>query len=307
MVSYIVYSIMILILPLLLMGFLQKIKAKLQNRIGAPLLQPFFNVLKLWNKTQILSEDASFLFRFGILLNFCIATYLILSVPWLNFSPMIMGLDLFLLVYLLAAARFFNILSALDTGSPFGAFSGSREAALSFLVEPSLVLCLLAPGLLINSNVMSEMFAFKTAVNSDNPAVWIFASLGLFLTALVELSRMPVDDPNTHLELTMVHEAMIIEASGRNLALCEYSYALKLTLFFGLSVQCFLHAVSAFLPSNEWLTLFFSVIGMFFLAAVLAMLETVLVKLKWTKCPDFIAYALTMGMFACIVALRGRT
>lgn len=304
--SYLVYLVLVLLVPLLLIGFLQNIKAKLQNRVGPPLLQPFFNFFKLWNKTQVLSEEASYLFRFGIVINFCIAMYLNLSVPWLNFSPAIVGMDLFLFVYLLAAARFLNILSALDAGSPFGTFSGSREAALSFLTEPSLVLCLLAPCLLASSNILSDVFSFQ-ATTPDNPAVWIFACLGLFLVGLVELSRMPVDDPTTHLELTMVHEAMIIEASGRNLALSEYAYALKLTLFFGLSVQCGLHAMGNWLPSNEWLMLLLSILGLFFLAIILALLETVLIKLKWTKCPDFIAYALTMAMFACIVALGGRT
>ncbi len=306
MVRYFVYSLLVLLVPFLLIGFLQNIKAKLQNRIGPPLLQPFFNFFKLWNKTQVLSEDASYLFRFGIVINFCVVVYLILSVPWLNLSPVIAETDLFLFVYLLAAARFVNILSALDTGSPFGTFSGSREAALSFLVEPSMVLCLLAPCLLASSNILSDVFSFQARI-PDNPPVWIFACLGLFLVALVELSRMPVDDPVTHLELTMVHEAMIIEASGRNLALTEYAYALKLTLFFGLSVQCGLHALGNWLPSNEWLILVLSVLGLFFLAIILALLETVLIRLKWTKCPDFIAYALTMAMFACIVALGGRT
>lgn len=301
-----VYFICALLLPFLLMGFVQKAKAKLQNRIGAPVLQPFFNIYKLIGKDQILSEDSSGLFRAGLLINFCCFAFLIVSVPWLSFSPVSQSVDIFFFVYLLATSRFFSILSSLDAGSPFGAFAGSREATLSFLVEPAMILCLLAPSILANSSNMEQIFSFAHTMQTQNPIVWIFASIGLFLVGLIDLSRMPVDDPTTHLELTMVHEAMVIEASGRNLALSEIAYAFKLSIAFGLSVQCLMHAVYFWLPQNQWLLLLLSIAGIFALGFILAILETVLIKLKWTKCPDFIAYALTMGLFACLAALGVR-
>lgn len=306
--SIAIYSICAMTLPLLLIGFIQKIKAKLQNRIGAPLLQPFYNTFKLLNKGQILSEDASFIFRLGILINFCLATYLIYSVAWLNFAPVLRDMDIFFFVYILATARFFSILSALDTGSPFGAFGGSREATLAFLVEPAMVLCLVAPCILYGSSSISQIFSFSSnqSQSVQNPMVWIFASAGLFLVGLVELSRMPIDDPATHLELTMVHEAMTLEASGRSLALSEIAYSFKLVIFLGLVVQCALHSIYFLLPKNEWIIFGMSVVGIFVLALLVATLETVLVKLKWNRCSDFIAYAITMGLFACIAALAGR-
>ncbi|MCW5821492.1 MAG: NADH-quinone oxidoreductase subunit H [Cyanobacteria bacterium TGS_CYA1] len=301
-----VYTLSALLVPFLLIGFVQKAKAQLQNRVGASVLQPFFNIFKLFGKNQIISEDSSGLFRAGILVNFCCFAYLIWSVPWLSFSPAISSVDIFLFVYLLATARFFSILSALDTGSPFGAFAGSREATLSFLVEPAMILSLVAPSILTGSSSLERIFSFTHQVSSQNPIVWIFAGISLFLVALTDLSRMPVDDPTTHLELTMVHEAMTIEASGRNLALSEIGYAFKLAMFFGLSVQCLLHGIAFCLPSDQWILLAMSIAGIFSLGLLLALLETVLVKLKWTKCPDFIAYSLTMGLFACIAALGVR-
>lgn len=304
--NIVVYTVCALLLPFLLMGFVQKSKAQLQNRVGASVLQPFFNIFKLFGKNQILSENSSGLFRAGLLINFCCYAYLILSVPWLSLSAANANVDIFFFVYLLATARFFSILSSLDTGSPFGAFAGSREATLSFLVEPALILCLLAPSILAGSSNMERIFSFNSSMQAQNPIVWIFASIGLFLVALIDLSRMPVDDPTTHLELTMVHEAMTIEASGRNLALSEIAYAFKLTIAFGLAVQCLMHALYFWLPSNQWILLLLSVTGIFALGFLLAILETVLIKLKWTKCPDFIAYALTMGLFACIAALGVR-
>src|SRR5262249_18302021 len=133
--------------------------------------------------------------------------------------------------------------------------------------------------------------------------VWILAGAGLFLSSLVGLSRMPVDDPTTHLELTMVHEAMIIENSGPNLALVEMTYALRLSIFYGLTVQCFLHALTALSAMSMPDLAALSVGGIFVLVGVTAVLETVMVKLKWTKCPEFIAYALTMGLFASMAAI----
>jgi len=301
-----IYTVSALLIPFLLIGFVQKMKAQFQNRIGAPLLQPVFNIFKLFGKNQIISEDASGLFRAGILINFCCFAFLIWSVPWLNFSPAITNVDIFFFVYLLATARFFSILSALDTGSPFGAFAGSREATISFLVEPAVILCLLALSILAGSSNMERIFSFVSQTQFHNPIVWIFSGIGLFIVALIDLSRMPIDDPTTHLELTMVHEAMTIEASGRNLALSEISYAFKLAITFGLACQCLLHGIYFWLPNNQWIIFALSIVGMFALGLLLAVLETVLVKLKWTKCPDFIAYALTMGLFACIAALGVR-
>lgn len=303
--SWFVYCASALIIPFFTLGIIQKMKAILQNRVGPPVLQVLFNIFKLFLKHQVVSHDASFLFRGGALINFSLLLVLLLSCPWLPFHPVFQDVDVFLLLYILAAARFFAIIASMDAGSPFGAFAGSREATLALLTEPALLLSLLAPCLLEQTCNLSQVFSFQDHSGIQYASVWLLAGLGIFLASLVELSRMPVDDPTTHLELTMVHEAMIIENSGRNLALSELAYAFKLSLFFGLSVQCFLHSLKCFCNLSSSGLLVLSLFGIGILAVLVAVLETVLIKLKWTRCPDFIAYSLTMGLFACMAAIGG--
>lgn len=303
--TWIFYSASALVVPFLVLGLIQKVKANLQNRIGPPLFQSYYNLFKLLSKHQVISSDASFLFRGGPIINLCLMIILIACCPWLSVSPIIQNVDIFLFLYLLAAARFFAVVASMDTGSPFGAFASSREVTLSLLTEPALLLSLLAPCLLTHTCNMSSAFSFENHSSVQSAAVWLMAGAGIFLAGLVELSRMPIDDPTTHLELTMVHEAMLIENSGRNLALAELAYALKLTLFFGLSVQCLLHSILNFSALPAEFLFILSIAGIFLLAILVSVLETVLVKLKWSRCPDFIAYSVTMGLFACMAAIAG--
>ncbi len=301
--EWLLFAAVLLVVPILTAGTIRKIKARLQNRVGPPLLQPLYNVVKLWRKGETVSEDATWIFRGAAVINLAVVLVVAALLPWVSFKPGLTGDDIFLFIYLLASARFFGILAALDTGSPFSAFSSSREATLSLLVEPAIVLSLVALALGAHSTSLGSIFAYGAAAGPAAAPVWIVAGCGLFLSSLVELSRMPVDDPTTHLELTMVHEAMLIENSGPNLALAEIAYTVRLTFLYGLTVQCFLHAVYAVAPVGMTLLAVLSVLGIFLLAAGTALLETVTVKLKWTRCPEFIAYALTMGLFACMAAI----
>lgn len=289
--------------PLVTTGCIRKLKARLQNRLGPPLWQPLFNVVKLFRKGEILSDEASWIFRGGPVINMTIVVIVGCLVPWVSFKPAVSGDDIFLLIYLLAVVRFFSILGALDTGSPFSAFSGSREATLSLLVEPAVVLSLVALAFGARSTSLGQVFAYGGGEGLAAVPVWILAAAGLFLSSVVELSRMPIDDPTTHLELTMVHEAMIIENSGPNLALAEWAYSVRLTVLYGLTVQCLLHAVAAVTPLTGAALAALSIVGILIVAAATAMIETVTVKLQWIKCPEFIAYALTMGLFACMAAV----
>ena len=167
--------------------------------------------------------------------------------PWLSYGQhFINSSDIFLIIYLFGLARFFTVLAALDAGSVFGGFGASREVTLALLVEPGVILCFASLGCVGHTSSLAQIFSYSVSQNQvlyEEPALWLLAGTVLFLASLVELSRMPVDDPNTHLELTMVHEAMILENSGPNLALTEYTHYLKMCILLGLSGQCFLHAV----------------------------------------------------------------
>lgn len=293
------FSVSLVLVPPFLTGVIRKTKARLQNRIGAPLLQPFFDLVKLFRKEETLSNTASWVFRFSAALSVAVAFYLAIVVPWsaprLQFWPC----DLFLLLYLFAGMRLFALLAAMDTASPFGAIAASREATLSFLVEPAAILSLTALGVVAQSSDLNVIFA---STEHKHLSLWLLSGTAFLLASLVELSRMPIDDPTTHLELTMVHEALILEASGKNLALLEYANSLKLCVLFGISAQCYLHAVPGVFSLDPLVVGCASFMVLCLLACLLGVFESLAVKLNWRKAPEFIAYALTLSFVASIVA-----
>ncbi len=202
-------------LPPLVPGVLRKIKAYLQNRIGASIFQPYYDIYKLLCKGETVSDTASWIFRNSSAINLSVLLLIAICVPWLSFKPNFNGADIILVIYMFALARFFTVLAALDTGSAFGGFGASREVTLAMLVEPAIMLCLASLACTAGSTDLNVIFSYSNHTMAHSSALWFMAGLGLFLASLVELSRMPVDDPTTHLELTMVHEAMILENSGQ--------------------------------------------------------------------------------------------
>lgn len=300
--SWLIFLFATCTLPFLLIGFIRKLKALLQNRQGPPLWQSLFNILKLFHKRETISNESSWLFRASCAINLAALVVLALAVPWISFKPDFPADDLFLIVYLLAGIRFLSMLAAMDAGSPFGAFGAPREAVLSMLVEPAIVLSLVGLAIPARSTDLGTVFQFP---ESATPlSIWLLAGIGLFLASLVELSRMPVDDPTTHLELTMVHEALTIENSGPNLALVELGYSIKLLILYGLSAQCFIHALlPPHLVGRPVVAGIVSLVLLFTLAGLTAVTETLAVKLQWRKNPEFIAYSLTMALLASLAAL----
>ncbi len=303
--KYLALSICILLLPSIALGVIRKLKARMQNRIGAPILQPLFDILKLLNKNQTISETTTWIFPLSSVLNLAVMLLIAFLVPWLSFKPNFSGDDLFLLLYMLALLRFMIILSALDTGSAFGAFGASREAYVAMLTEPAIFLSLVALGLMSHSSSLSTIFAFSRTCSIYDAPVWLSAALALFLASIADLSRMPIDDPTTHLELTMVHEAMILENSGKNLALVEFAHLLKMVVLYGLSVQCLLHATTCICQLSESARGILSIVGILSIASITAIIEAVSVKLQWRRTPEFIAYVLTISLFAVAAALIG--
>ncbi len=292
-----------LLLPPLLVGIIRKTKARFQNRIGAPLLQPYFDLMKLMSKGETISKHTSWIFRSTAAINVSLLIILAFLAPWTSLRPFNLGADLFLVIYLLALTRFFTVLSALDAGSAFGGFGASREVTLALLVEPAVILCLAAIGSVSQTSDLGVAFSFNNVSLSNQPGLWFIAGCGLFLASLVELSRMPADDPTTHLELTMVHEAMILENSAANLALVEYSHFLKILILLGISSQCLLHAIPFFWHTSQLILALASVLSIMILSASIAIIESVAVKLRWTKLPEFIAYSVAMSIFCVFIAL----
>lgn len=298
-----VFIAIFLLLPPLLVGIIRKTKARFQNRIGAPLLQPYFDLLKLLSKGETISKHTSWIFRSTAAINVSLLIILAFLAPWTSLRPFNLGADLFLVIYLLALTRFFTVLSALDAGSAFGGFGASREVTLALLVEPAVILCLAAIGSVSQTSDLGVAFSFNNIALANQPGLWFIAGCGLFLASLVELSRMPADDPTTHLELTMVHEAMILENSAANLALVEYAHFLKILILLGISSQCLLHAIPFFWHTSELILVLSSIVSIMILAAIIAIIESVAVKLRWTKLPEFIAYSVAMSIFCVFIAL----
>lgn len=302
-INWLPYLITLLLAPPLVLGLIRKVKARLQNRLGAPLLQPLFDLAKLANKGETVSHVTSWVFRSSACVNAALLILIALITPCVSYKPETYGGDLFLLIYLFALARFMTVLSALDAGSAFGGFGSSREVTLAFLVEPAIILSLASLGVVSHSSDLGFIFSLSNAALQMHPVLWLTAGLSLFLSSLVELSRMPVDDPTTHLELTMVHEAMILENSGKNLALIEYAHQLKMFVLLSLTAQCFLHALPGFWLINGYLSGIISIASIFVLAIAIAVLESVTVKLRWTRVPEFIAYPVAMSLLCILMAI----
>jgi formate hydrogenlyase subunit 4 len=220
------------------------------------------------------------------------------------FGHVITASDVFLIIYMFALARLFTVLAALDSGSAFGGVGASREVTLALLVEPAIVLALASLGCAAHTSDLNAIFGW---INSDSvisaPALWFIAGVGLFLAGIVELSRMPVDDPTTNIELAMVREAMILENSGRNLALVEYTHLLKMTVLLGLTAQCFLHGIACFVDVNHWMRDIFSVLFLVLLAVSIGVIESLTVKLRWNKVPELIAYSVAMSILCAFIAI----
>lgn len=311
---WILFVSSIVILPPVCLTLIRKTKARLQSRVGPPLLQPFYDLIKLYRKSETVSSTMSGVFRLASVAGLATIILLAWLTPWLSYKPWSPSADLFLIIYLFALARVFSLLGALDSGSAFGAFGASREVTLGLLVEPALMLGLVALGLFCGSSDLRMIFSYPHAIGVGAAAVtgaasgagaagiWLLVGIAILLASLIELSRMPVDDPTTHLELTMVHEAMVLEASGRNLALIEFAHALRMSIFFGLSAQCFVHALASVCQINTLTQGILSVVGICGIAIFVGVLESLAVKLQWRKVPEFVAYVVSMSLLAAFVA-----
>lgn len=290
----------VLLIPLLLAGLIRKLKARMQNRLGAPLTQPFYDLAKLLRKGETVSNTTSWIFVWAPRVGLAVALLLAVAVPWsgLPVPTAAAGLaDLVLVAYLVGLARFFALLAAMDAGSAFGGLGASREATLTVLAEPIFLLALAALALGAKSTSLAAVAALPVS-----PFVAVLAGAALVVAALAELSRMPVDDPTTHLELTMVHEAMILENSGRNLALMEYAVALRTCLFLGLATQALLRAWPGYAALAAGPRYALGLAALIAAGAALAIAEGVLVKLYWRRVPNFLAFGLTLSLLAALIA-----
>ena len=297
--------VLVLLLAPLLTGYVRKVKARLLRRQGPPLVQPYLDLARLVRKEVVLAESASWLFR--------TIPYLVFAATWVpaslvpTFRTGLMfswSADLIALTALLGSGRFFLALAGMDVGTSFGGIGSSREVMIASLAEPAMIMMVFTLALIAGSTQLSTMASFMAS-----PAVGLRVSLGLGLIALImvaiaENGRIPIDNPATHLELTMVHEAMVLEYSGRHLALIELSSSLKLILYISLVACLFapwgIESAGAALP-----TLAIGIAAYIGKLAVggflLALFETSIAKMRVFRVAEFLGAAVMLGLLATLL------
>lgn len=302
--------LIVLALSPLLIGLTRKVKARLLRRQGPPLLQPYRDLLRLTRKEAVLAENASWLFRFTPYFIFAATWVAAALVPTFGAGLMFSWTaDLIVIIALLAVARFFLALAALDVGTSFGGIGASREMMIASLAEPAMLMIMFTLALIAGSTQLSAMAAFMSS-----PAVGLRVSLGLALIALIivaiaENARIPVDNPATHLELTMVHEAMVLEYSGRHLAVIELSAFMKLLLYLSLIVCLFVPwgtapAGAGFAALTTGFAAYVAKLGA--AAILLTVFETAIAKMRVFRVPEFIGAALMLALLATLLRFVSR-
>jgi formate hydrogenlyase subunit 4 len=290
----------------LLVGVIRKTKARLQGRRGASVLQPYADIRKLLLKEVVVSENTSWIFRFT---PYLLATTMLLSaliIPSLTTrAPLSFMGNIIALMYLFLLGMFFLALAGLDAGSAFGGMGSSREVALAALAEPTVLIAIFGIALRAGTTSLDGMitrFAAEPLLMLN--AGHLLAFIAFFIVALAETGRLPVDNPATHLELTMIHEAMILEYSGRLLALVEWAAAMKLFLFLTLLSNLFFPWGVALTNTPVALVIAFLalVIKLFLFAGAIALVETWVAKLRLFRVPELLAGSFTVALLAVVTA-----
>ncbi|HJW29897.1 MAG TPA: NADH-quinone oxidoreductase subunit H [Saprospiraceae bacterium] len=276
--------IFILAASLFFTGIVIRTKSIFSGRKGPGLFQPLKDVWRLFRKGAVYSRTSSFIFQIAPSIYFASVLMAICLIPFGNQPGLIsFSGDFIFFAYVLALGKFFMILSALDTGSSFSGMGASREALYSLLVEPAFFILMGSFALLTGHTSFYEMFSSLHFGSSISYAVGTLAAVVLVIIALIENSRMPIDDPKTHLELTMIHEVMILDNSGFDLGLILYATNLKFALYGGLIANFFLT------PGYEW---YFSIpifIGVQFLfAVVVGTIESFMARFRMNHNPQYI-------------------
>jgi formate hydrogenlyase subunit 4 len=293
---------LVLVLPPLLLGVIARTKAAFAGRVGAPLLQPHHDLLKLLRKGSVVSRTTTWIFQAGPVVGLATALVAALLVPMGGHAaPVSFAGDLVLFAYLLGLGRFFTVAAALDTGSAFEGMGGAREATFSCLAEPALFLCLMVLVRESGSSSLTAMLGPSLAASWSHAGPSLVAVVaGLFIVLLAENSRIPFDDPNTHLELTMIHEAMVLDHGGPALGMILYGAAVKLFVMGALVVRM----VVPYDGPDPWSGRIVFVGGMLLLAVAIGAVESVMARLRLLQIPSLLVAACVLSAFGVVLLAR---
>jgi formate hydrogenlyase subunit 4 len=282
----------------MLVGIINKQKALLTGRRGAPIWQPYYDLLRLSRKETIYASTASFISRLAPVVSFSailIAGFMLpigYVRPLLSFSG-----DIIVFAYLLGLARFFQILGAMDIGSSFEGMGAAREAAFAVFAEPIYFFTI---GSLAFVSGYTSLYEVYLSIHLDNPSSLVFiivSSISAFFLMVTECSRMPIDDPTTHLELTMIHEVMILDNSGIDLFLYQYSSYIKIMIY-GIYEVLFFNPFSL---HNQWLGFSLFVILLLLLSTIIAWVETMIARLRIKDIPQYLLFATAIGILNLLI------
>ncbi len=303
-------TLVIAVAPLLT-GLVRATKARLMRRRGPPLIQPYRDLIRLVRKEAVVADSASWLFRF--------VPYLVFGATWVaaalvpTFATGLLfswSADLIAIVALLGAARFCLALAGLDAGTSFGGIGSSREALFGALAEPAMIVIVFTLALVAGSTQLSTVAAYMVSSNVGLRVSLGMALVALIIVALAENGRIPVDNPATHLELTMVHEAMILEYSGRHLAVIELAAMLKLVLYVSLIICVFVPwglAIADASVADRLLGALLYIVKLAVAGVALGVFETSIAKMRVFRVPDFVGAALMLGFLGALLLFVSRT
>ncbi len=288
-----------LVLPPLLLGVINRTKAAFAGRVGPPYLQPYYDLIKLWRKGAIFSTSTSWVFKAGPVVGVATAALAAALVPVAGHAPLSFEGDAILFAYLFALGRFFTIAAALDTGSAFEGMGAAREATFSSLAEPALFFGLLVLGRLARSLSLEAMLmAGNWPPRAAASLVLVIAAL--FIVLLAENSRIPFDDPNTHLELTMIHEVMVLDHGGPALGAALYGASLKLFVLAAVVVGIALPVPQG----SPWLAWVALLTGLLAVAVAIGVVESVMARLRLVHVPSLLIAACLLSAFGIVLLAR---
>ena len=288
--------------PPLLLGVVHKTKAVFAGRTGPPLLQPYFDLWRQLQKGAVYSRTTTWLFRAGpiVALSTTMVAGVLLPLATAR-APMAFTGDVLVVVYLLGLGKFFTMLAALDTGSSFEGMGASREAAISVLTEPALLLTFAVVCVPTQNVSLGDALSAIAVSARGLPPAMLAAAVALFMVLLADNSRIPVDDPNTHLELTMVHEVMVLDHSGPDFAFILYAGAVQLFLF----AAMLLHLLVPFAAELHYRGLAWLLGGLLAIAVGVGVVESVMARLRLQRVPQFLIGASVLAAMGLVALLYG--
>ena len=279
-------------------GLVNKQKAKLTGRVGAPILQPYYELQRLFKKETINATTSSFISRVAPILNFISIIIAAAILPVGFWKPLIsFNGDIILFAYILGLSRFFQILAAMDIGSSFEGMGAAREATFALFAEPIFFFTIGSIAFISGYTSIYDIYHSIQLENISYEVFIVICSISVFMLAVTECSRMPVDDPNTHLELTMIHEVMILDNSGLDLFFYQFSSYIKLFIYAVLEISFFY----PFSQQSYLVGIVIFIVGIIALSFSLDVVETITSRFKMKNIPLYLLFATAIGILNLLI------